>query len=122
MSEGKYEGTPNQKIDIQVLVYGEFSKYTQDYDLVDSVDNKGKQSKAKRYKGTYSKVAETSTRWDWVPLDKIQQIYVDYDQNTTCTVNLNVLLTAQLFCPQNCTSAFSAVALIQICCTTITIM
>ena len=83
MSEGKYEGTPNQKINIQVLVYGEFSKYTQDYDLVDSVDNKGKQSKVKRYKGTYSKVAETSTRWDWVPLDKIQQIYVDYDQNTT---------------------------------------
>ena len=83
MSEGKYEGTPNQKIDIQVLVYGEFSKYTQDYDLVDSVDKKGKQSKVKRHKGTYSKVAETSTRWDWVPLDKIQQIYVDYDQNTT---------------------------------------
>ena len=83
MSEGKYEGTPNQKINIQVLVYGEFSKYTQDYDLVDSVDKKGKQSKVKRYKGTYSKVAETSTRWDWVPLDKIQQIYVDYDPNTT---------------------------------------
>ena len=89
MSEGKYEGTPVQKINIQVLVYGEFSKYTQDYDLVDSVDNKGKQSKVKQYKGTYSKVAETSTRWDWVPLDKIQQIYVDYDPKVhtpTCFV------------------------------------
>ena len=51
VSEGKYEGTPNQKINIQVLVYGEFSKYTQDYDLVDSVDKKGKENKVKQYKG-----------------------------------------------------------------------
>ena len=83
MSEGKYEGTPNQNINIQVLVYGEFKKYTQDYELVDSKDKKGNVCKVKQHKGTYSKVAETNSRWDWVALDKIQQVYVDYDPNTT---------------------------------------
>ena len=71
-------GTPHGKTNIQVLVYGEFQKYKENYELVDSTDKKGNACKAKKLLGTYAKVPETNSRWNWVSLDKIQHVYPTY--------------------------------------------
>ena len=81
MRKGTFTGTPHNKNKIKVLVYGNEKKWVKGpHKAVNRiVDSKEEKEKGDYMGDRYVMQLEDTSRWQWIDLDHIREIYTEYD-------------------------------------------